>query len=176
MYYLCLAGETALAPPPTGPAWLGWGEFMYDSVLWVHRTQVCPESLSSKGMASIKHIILPSIMLMLHHIARAACKTFHRVEGSTKASYANDGPLRRSQCASDRLAELSLILSAMQRKEVGGAYEPSSKFNYHSAVRDLVRQPNGRKTVLILDKECRSKMLDWGAKVSSTCESLDYPT
>ena len=66
--------------------------------------------------------------------------------------------------------ELVSVILAMHDTETGGAYDPGKKFTYP----EQEKQPSNddsctkkEKKTLIVDDDCRTRMLEWSSKVSS---------
>lgn len=114
-----------------------------------HRYQESSSSTSSKGVLDVKEALkqLPPPPLVPSQ------------ESSTTCDHMN--------MAQD---ELVSVILAMHDTETGGAYDPGKKFTYPAQE----KQPSNddsctkkEKKTLIVDDDCRTRMLEWSSKVSS---------
>ena len=66
--------------------------------------------------------------------------------------------------------ELVSVILAMHDTETGGAYDPGKKFTYPAQEKQPTNDDSctkKEKKTLIVDDDCRTRMLEWSSKVSS---------
>ena len=134
---------------------------------------------------SISRIILRSITSTNINMVQSICNTCQRMKLSSSQRRSRRSPRAastidmleiddvpsvkpRDSCEMD---EIVAIITAMQEKENGGAYDPTRRYSYSDQSMNTVDsetshdvQPDIKRT-LAVDDRCRQRMLDWCAKV-----------